>query len=68
MSDAATQLLATFESLPANEQHELLIAMLRRSGELPDTILSDNQLVGLADEIFQTLDAEESPGNDADSR
>ncbi|MGV3486725.1 MAG: hypothetical protein ACO1RT_20070 [Planctomycetaceae bacterium] len=66
MSDTATQLLATFESLPEKEQHELLIAMLRRSGELPDTLLRDDQLVALADQLFQTLDAEESNGNDAD--
>ncbi|MFO7904932.1 MAG: hypothetical protein ACQESR_20360 [Planctomycetota bacterium] len=52
----------------ANEQHELLIAMLRRSGELPDTIVSDDQLVGIAEELFQTLDAEESDDEDADSR
>ena len=68
MSETATQLLATFESLPAKEQHELLIAMLRRSGELPDMIVSDDQLVGIADELFQTLDAEESNGDDADAR
>ncbi|TWU08174.1 hypothetical protein [Stieleria varia] len=68
MSDAASQLLATFESLPANEQHELLIAMLRRSGELPDTIVSDDQLVEIADELFQTLDAEESDGDVSISR
>jgi len=67
MSDTAIQLLATFESLPAKEQHELLIAMLRQSGELPDTNVSDDQLVGIADELFQTLDAEESNGNDADA-
>ena len=66
MSDTATQLLATFESLPEKEQHELLIAMLRRSGELPDTLVADDQLVGLADQLFQTLDAEESNVNDAD--
>ena len=42
--------------------------MLRRSGELPDTIVSDDQLVGIADELFQTLDAEESKGDDADAR
>ena len=65
MSDAATQLLATFVSLPAKEQHELLIAMLQRSGELPDTVVSDDQLVGLANELFQSLDSEESNGNDA---
>lgn len=68
MSEAASQLLATFESLPEDEQHELLIAMLRRSGELPDTIVSDDQLVGIADELFQMLDAEESDGDEADSR
>ncbi|NIS83280.1 MAG: hypothetical protein GTO14_24480 [Anaerolineales bacterium] len=67
MSETAIQLLATFDSLPAKEQHELLIAMLRRSGELPDTILSDDQLVGIADQLFQTLDAEESNGNGADA-
>ena len=68
MSDTATQLLATFESLSENEQHEVLIAMLRHTGQLPDTILSDDHLVGLADVLFQTLDAEESNGNDANSR
>jgi hypothetical protein len=68
MSDAASQLLATFESLPANEQRELLIAMLRHSGEIPDTIVTDDQLVGIADELFQTLDAEESDGDNAESR
>jgi len=66
ISDAATQLLATFKSLPEKEQHELLITMLRRSGELPKTMVSDDQLVGIADELFQTLDAEESNVNDAD--
>ena len=68
MSETATQLLATFESLPAKEQHELLIALLRRSGELPDTIVSDDQLVGIADELFQAIDAEESNGDDAETR
>jgi hypothetical protein len=68
MTDTASRLLTAFESLSAREQHELLIAMLRRSGELPDTIVSDDQLVAIADELFQTLDAEESDGDDADSR
>lgn len=67
MSEIAAQLLATFDSLPTHEQHELIIAMLRRSGELPETILSDEQLVGLADDLFQALDAEELNGNAADA-
>lgn len=66
MSETALQLLATFESLPASEQHELLIAMLRRSGTLPDAIVSDADLTAIADELFQALDAEESDGSDAD--
>lgn len=66
MSETATQLLATFQLLPEKEQHELLIAMLRRSGELPDTLVTEDQLVGLADQLFLALDAEESNGNHAD--
>jgi hypothetical protein len=31
----------------------------------PETLVSDDQLVGIADDLFQTLDAEESNGNDA---
>ena len=65
MSHTATQLLATFDSLPPEEQHEVVTAMLQRCGELPDRCLSDDELVVLADELFQTLDAEES---DADAR
>jgi hypothetical protein len=65
MSETAIRLLATFESMPPKEQHELLMAMLRRSGELPDTIVSDDQLVMIADELFQALDAEESHADDA---
>jgi hypothetical protein len=68
MTDPTLQLLATFESLPRKEQHELLVAMLRLSGTLPGTIVTDDQLVAIADEAFQTLDAEESSGNRADAR
>ena len=67
MSDTATQLLATFQSLSPKEQHEFLVTMLRRSGELPDTIVSDDQLEAIADELFQMLDAEESNGNAAEA-
>lgn len=61
MSETATQLLAAFESLSASEQHELLIAMLKRSRDVPHTVLTDDQFVSIADELFQSLDAEESP-------
>jgi hypothetical protein len=68
MTETAAQLIAVFDTLTVAERHELLIEMLRRSGELPDSIVSDDQLVGIADELFQSLDAEESNGNDAESR
>ena len=62
MSETAAKLLATFDSLKPQEQHELLAELLRRSGELPDTFLTDDHLIGLADELFQALDVEESDG------
>ena len=60
MSETAAQLLNTFSSLPAREQHEVMLALLRSSGELPASALSDDQLVSLADEVFLSLDAEEA--------
>jgi len=60
MTKTAAQLLATFELLEPEEKHELLTEMLRRSGELPDTFLSDDDFIRFADGLFQTLDAEES--------
>ena len=60
MTETAAQLLATFELLKPEEKHQLLTEMLRRSGELPDTFLSDDDFIRFADGLFQTLDAEES--------
>ncbi|MFO1007010.1 MAG: hypothetical protein U0929_13705 [Planctomycetaceae bacterium] len=68
MTNAATQLLATFDSLPPQEQHEVVTALLQRCGELPDRMLHEDELVGLADELFQTLDAEESNADAPKSR
>ena len=64
MTDTATQLLATFESLSAAEQHVVLTQMLRRIGELPDAPMSDDALIANADDVFQSLDAEEDDGDD----
>jgi hypothetical protein len=63
MSETAAQILAKFDTLPQREQHELLAEMLRRSGEFPIGPLLDDHLVVLADELFQTLDAEELRGD-----
>ena len=68
MTDIATQLLATFETLPRNEQHELLAQMLRRTGELPDTPMGDVDLSAVADQLLQSLDAEETDGDAPNKR
>ncbi len=68
MSETAAQLLATFDTLPTQEQHELVTEMLRRSGELPETFLTDDHLAGLADDVFQALDAEESDDRESGAK
>jgi hypothetical protein len=56
MSEIATQLLNTFSSLSASEQHEVLLALLRSSGELPAFPLNDDQLVAIAEDVFLSLE------------
>lgn len=60
MSKMTSQILESFDALPPEEQHDVLTEMLRRVGELPEGILSGDALTGLADDLFQTLDAEEA--------
>jgi hypothetical protein len=68
MSETAQQLLMTFESLPPQEQHDVLVEILRHSRELPSGEVSDNELTSVADSLFQMLDAEESNGSTCDKR
>ena len=73
MSEIALQLLATFDSLPAKEQHELLVLMIQRNigMEIPVSghdALDSEQLAKVADEMFQILDDEEADGGRAQSR
>jgi hypothetical protein len=68
MTDIASQLLATFESLPAREKHDLLTQMLRRSGALPDIAMTDDELTAVADNLFQSLDAGEADGDNFSTR
>ncbi len=55
MSESAVRLLEAFDSLPPHEKHEVMTALLRISNELPATPMSDEDLTGLADELFQAL-------------
>lgn len=68
MSEIASQLLATFETLPATEQHEIVTQLLRRTSAFPDTPLCDDGLTAIADELFQMLDSEEDNRDNAKSR
>lgn len=68
MSDTATQLLNAFSSLSAEEQHEVMLALLRASGELPGSPITDEQLVTLAEEVFLSLDAKELNGTEDNKR
>lgn len=68
MSEIASQLLATFETLPATEQHEIVTQLLRRTSAFPSTPLSDEDLTSVADDLFQMLDAEEDSDDNSNSR
>ena len=68
MSEIATQLLNTFSSLSASEQHVVLLALLRSSGELPASPLNDDQLVAIAEDVFLSLEGEELHGDEGSKR
>lgn len=58
MTTAASDLLATFNSLSPTEQHEVAAEILRRTadrGDLPAAALDE-----LAAEVFRSYDAEEA--------
>ena len=69
MIDTTSQMLATFDQLPAEEQHEFVTHILQRTGNLPDEPLEDDDLTAIADQLFQMLDEEEeNDGNNSNSR
>ena len=68
MSKMTSQILESFDALPPHEQHEVITEMLRRVGELPEGFLTDEELTELADDLFQTLDAEEANERESDAR
>lgn len=62
MTNAARQLIDSFEALPEEEKHEVLSQLLRCLMEKPYTSASDEELVGVADLIFQEYDRREAQG------
>ncbi len=59
MSEAVTNIIHSFEQLAASEQHFVVVSLLQRAKELPQSALTDDDLSGLADELFLKLEQEE---------
>lgn len=56
MTENANKILESFEQLNPDEQHAVVVSLIKRSGELPSTALADADLCGIADETFTSLD------------
>jgi hypothetical protein len=59
MTEKIQQLLDSFDALPDADKHHVAIEILRRVAVPVEGDLPEDALVGAADELFQTLDAEE---------
>ncbi len=68
MTDKATKILESFDQLAPEEQHSVVVSLLKRTGELPSIALTDDELCGIADELFSSLDDSEDGNRDAQSR
>jgi hypothetical protein len=62
MTNAARQLIDSFEALPEHEKQEVLGQLLRCIMDKPYTSLSDEELTGTADMLFQDYDSRETQG------
>jgi hypothetical protein len=62
MTNAARRLIDSFEALPEEEKHEVLGQLLRRLLEKPYAAPSDDELTGVADQVFQDYDRREAQG------
>jgi len=56
----AQQFISMFKALPANEQKEVLLNLLRLPIEIPDDAIADEELRIAADSLFLELDEWES--------
>lgn len=66
MSTDAQNLIQAFDALPASAQHEVAVAILRRTATMDD--IPEAALTELADELFRSYDAEESAHANAAAR
>ncbi|MGI8978875.1 MAG: hypothetical protein ACR2FY_06590 [Pirellulaceae bacterium] len=60
MTIAVRQLINSFEALPAPEQHEATLEILKRAGVWVEGDIAEDVLAGVADEMFCQMDADEA--------
>lgn len=68
MTEIASKILESFDRLDPAEQHSVVVSLLRRAGELPSVPLTDNDLCGIADDLFSSLDDEENGDSYSETR
>jgi hypothetical protein len=66
MTADAQNLLKAFDALPVAAQHEVAVAILRRTSHIED--IPEAALHELADELFRGYDAEEAAHADSSAR
>ena len=59
MTETIQQLLSSFDVLSDADKHQVAMEILRRVPLTEEGDIPENALVGAADELFRTLDAEE---------
>lgn len=59
MSEAAQRFLRSFEALPQNDQHDVLVSLLRLPIEADYGAPSDEELVAAADAVFLDIEKAE---------
>jgi hypothetical protein len=62
MTNAAKQLIDSFEALSEDEKHEVLAQLLRRLMSTPYSSPTEGDLLQAADLVFQEYDRRESQG------
>jgi hypothetical protein len=60
MTNAARELIDSFEALQEQEKHEVLAQLLRRLMDSPYSLPTDEELNQAADLVFQEYDRHES--------
>jgi hypothetical protein len=60
MSLTVQQLLNAFDALSEADKHQTATEILRRVATLAEGDIPENTLVGVADDLFRTLDDEEA--------